>query len=127
MIHETKQGIFDDLLRHSLGVTRVLLGQNGNQDLFDRQVAMDFADWKARYDAAPAEAVKVPKAIIELIKLLKVHGDDLTDAVDVDYLVAAYHTAWITACDNANWIDANGDTFAAAWLTYPNVEVSEDE
>lgn len=117
MIHGTKRDIFEDLLRHSLGVTRVLLGQNGNQKLFDKQVAADYADWKARYDVAPSETAMAPKAVIRFIKECKDNHYQIRNVLSVDDLSDD------VSFEVDDWIYCHSDDFARAWIAYPNVEV----
>lgn len=49
---ETKQQVFDDLLRHSLGLTHTMLDQVGNVDLCEDMEASDQTYWHDRYTNA---------------------------------------------------------------------------
>lgn len=121
---ETKTDVAETVLSQLL---KASIDAYGPDD--DGVVAATIQEWRARYAAAPAEVVKVPKIVYDYIDRIKREDETAVIHTNMWYLMAdvAHHLNQDNAPDvqAENWIIDHGDQFATAWLAWPNVEVEE--
>lgn len=79
--------------------------------------------FRKTYEPLPA----IPEAVVEYIEACQLGETDMGEQVSV---IEAFDGAKYGDQSNHNvvdWIEANGDAFARAWLMWPDVRIEEDK
>lgn len=113
---ETRMDVFEDLLQEFCSEMRL---SADDYDHVLRIARVSAREWRARYAAAPAEVVKVAKELFQWLQIAK----ELSNRGLID---AFQRTLQSVSTDYYRWLINNQDTFARAYLAWPNVEVSDE-